>query len=72
MISKNEALSRYIEKLKIEAAEAVQKYEELKLMFAELFEDTYWLYQWIYANDFFKMKNTPKIKQISTKWEFDK
>ena len=61
-----------LEKVRVEKAEAIQKYEELKLMFVELFEDTAWLYKWIYINDFFKMKDTPKIIQIKDKWELDK
>ncbi|MCP4762615.1 MAG: hypothetical protein GY870_12615 [archaeon] len=69
MISKNERLSRYIETIRIKAAEATQKYEELKLMFTELFDDTLWLYQWIYTNAFFKMKDTPKITEIQKRWE---
>lgn len=71
-MSQKESLSRYIEKLRVEKAEAIQKYEELKLMFAELYEDTFWLYQWVHANDFFKMKNTPKMDAIKNKWEFNK
>ena len=71
-ISQYEKLTRSLEQKRIEAAEAIQKYEELKLMFTELFEDTMYLYQWIYANDFFKLRDTPKLIEINKRWELEK
>lgn len=68
-----EKLSIYIEKLKIERAEAIQKYEELKRLFGELYEDAWWYQDWIRCNAINKIVvYRPKFDEINKKWEFHK
>lgn len=68
-----EKLSRYIEVLKIREAEAIQKCEELKRLFAELYETAWWYQDWIRCNAINKIviyRN--KFDDLNRKWEFHK
>lgn len=69
-----EKLSRYIEQLKCEKAEAIQKYEELKRLFGELYQDAFWLHDFIQTQapnklGMYSLKRT-KFDKINKTWEF--
>ncbi|MFW9875900.1 MAG: hypothetical protein ACFFG0_22590 [Candidatus Thorarchaeota archaeon] len=72
----NETLSRNIEKVRIEAAEAKQKYEELHQMFSDLYQDAFWLQNWIQEEAMNKLGlysiKRKKFDEIIKKWEFDR
>ena len=73
MVYDMEKLSRYIEQLKIEKAEAIQKYEELKRMSSELYEDAWWLHDWIQTYAINKIyTHQEKFDAINIRWEFHK
>ena len=68
-----EKLSRYIEVLKIREAEAIQKYDELKRLFTELYEDAWWYQDWIRCNAINKIVvYKRKFNELNEKWEFHK
>ena len=74
MVIDTEKLTRYIEKLKIERAEAIQKFEELKRLFGELYQDTFWLYDFIQTQapnklGLYSLKRE-KFDNINKTWEF--
>ena len=74
MVIDTEKLTRYIEKLKIERAEAIQKFEELKRLFGELYQDTFWLYDFIQTQATNKLGlyslKREKFDNINKTWEF--
>ena len=62
-----------IEKLKIDKAEVIQKYDELQKSFKELFEDAFFLWNWIKDNCMDRLKvYREKYNTVTEKWEFDK
>lgn len=65
-----------IEELRIEAAEAKQQYEEMRQMFGELYQDAFWLQNWIQEEAMNKLGlysiKRKKFDEIIKKWEFDK
>lgn len=72
----NESLSSSIEKLRIEVAESKQKYEEMQQMFSDLYQDAFWLQNWIREEAINKLgmysMKRKKFDEIINKWEFDK
>jgi len=74
MVIDTEKLSRYIEKLKIERAEAIQKFEELKRLFGDLYQDAFWLYDFIQTQapnklGMYSLKRE-RFDKINKTWEF--
>ncbi|KKN90854.1 hypothetical protein LCGC14_0224370 [marine sediment metagenome] len=64
-----------IENLKIDKAEAIQKYRELEETFKKLFSDAFFLWNYIKINmnsPEYYIQNSPEYKEITKTWEFDK
>lgn len=66
--------SKNIEEMRIERAEAIQNLREMEQMFAELYKDSFWMWDWIrtYAINKLTIRKKEIFDNIQKHWEFEK